>query len=106
VGLQSAHQAPGVQRPGEFQHAAQRTATLLQSAVEVIVVSGREPCAGALDGGVPRGERGTLSKRGTKDCGAAAPLQRAVCTVVGCFRSTGASFDQATNTQVTLPAGT
>jgi hypothetical protein len=33
VSFQSSHQAPGVQRPSEFEHAAQSVATLLQPAV-------------------------------------------------------------------------
>ena len=44
------HQAPGVQRPGQLQHAAERVAALLQGAMKVVGVSGHEPCARALDG--------------------------------------------------------
>ena len=50
VDFQGVHQAPGVQGPGEFQHAAERTAPLLQCAVEVIGITGRQSCALALDG--------------------------------------------------------
>src|SRR4051812_24814776 len=48
--LQGTHQAPCLQRPSEFQHAAERTTALLQGAVEVISVSFRKPLALALDG--------------------------------------------------------
>lgn len=50
VSFQGAHQAPSIQGPGELEHAAERRATLLESAVEVSGVSGCEPCALALDG--------------------------------------------------------
>ena len=41
VDFQRAHQAPSVQGPGQFQHAAERAATLFQGAVEVVGVIGQ-----------------------------------------------------------------